>query len=63
MAANKPDIDYLELVLHGDHQAIRIAFDVEYDMVVAKNASCSVRDFDVLRAFPSGFLNFRVPGP
>jgi hypothetical protein len=43
MGANKPDINYLELVLHGDHQAIRVALDVEYDTIVAKNDSCSVR--------------------
>ena len=60
MGANKPDINYLELVLHGDHQAIRVALDVEYDTVVAKNASCSVRGFDVLRAFPSALMIGRL---
>ena len=63
MGVDKPDINYLELVLHGDNQPIRIALNVEYDTVVAKNAGRSVRGFDVLRAFPSGFLGLCIPGP
>src|SRR5215475_13621086 len=56
MGADKPDIDALELVLYGDNQAIRIALNVEYDAVVRKNTGCSVRVFDVLRAFHLAFL-------
>jgi hypothetical protein len=39
MGANKPDIDNLKLVLHRYDQPIRISLDVEYDAVVAKNAT------------------------
>ena len=42
MSADKPDINYLELVLHGDNQPIRIALNVEYNTVVAKNAGAVV---------------------
>jgi hypothetical protein len=63
MGADETYINHLKLALDGYDQPVRISLDVEYDPVVAKNASRTVRSFDGLRAAPIGSLHLCIPRP
>ena len=61
MRPYEPDVGNLKFVLHGDHQAVGVSFDVEHDPVVTENARRPVFRFNVLWALPSRLFGFGIP--